>query len=89
MYYRSPLQNIKFSRLNFLGSNPIFQKKGKSATYTFRTPVENVYPDMGGFEEIYIKCNGYCYRAYVDQNGNLDGFQYFGKRPFDAVDYYG
>ena len=64
-------------------------KKGKSATYTFRTPVENVYPDMGGFEEIFIKCNGYCYRAYVDQNGNLDGFQYFGKRPFDAVDYYG
>lgn len=63
-------------------------KKGKSATYTFSTPVENVFPDMGGIETIYIKSGGYCYTAYVDEKGNLDGFRYYGKYAFDAVEYY-
>lgn len=63
-------------------------KKGKSATYTFSTPVENIFPDMGGIETIYIKSGGYCYTAYVDEKGNLAGFRYYGKYAFDAVEYY-
>lgn len=65
-------------------------KKGMSATYTFSTPIDSperhIFADV--IDTIYIKCNGYCYAARVDDYGNLVDFSYRGKLSFDKAGNY-